>query len=113
MNGQSGFAFFLQEALLEKRLADQVDLVGRGSEGIEQISKSDSYDLVVINLVDAWEQSIELGFWLSQQPSSCPVILVVAPELSDSLPSDPRFLVLSAPVSLNDFIKSVRTVLGM
>lgn len=110
LEGPNGQSFFLKETLLAEKLAGEVDLVSQADQAIDMIHHS-VYDLVVINLTEAWEQGMKLGFWLSQKPSCCPTILIISAELDRPLPSNESFIVLSEPLSLRSFSASVRTVL--
>ena len=110
LEGSNGQSFFLKETLLAEKLAGEVDLVSQADRAIDMIGHS-VYDLVVINLAEAWEQGMQLGFWLSQKPSCCPTILIISTELDRPLPSNGSFIVLSEPLSLRDFADSVRAVL--
>lgn len=111
LEGSDGQSFFLKETLLAEGLADRVDLVSRAEQAIAVMDHSNPYNLVVINLVEAWEQGMQLGFWLTQKAATCPVILIVPPESSESVIENAPFMVLSAPLSLHDFTKAVRTAL--
>ena len=110
LRGSNGQSFFFRETLLAKKLADRVDLVSRADQAIELI-RCFIYDLVVINLVEAWEQGIQLSLWLIQHPAICPTILIISLELDRALPSNGSFIVLTEPLSLRDFAASVRHVL--
>jgi DNA-binding response OmpR family regulator len=110
LKGSNGQSFFFKETLLAEGLADQVDLVSWADEAIEMIRQS-IYDLVVINLVEAWEQGMQLSLWLSQHPSLCPTILVISSDLDRPLTSNGSFIILTEPLSLRDFAASVQVVL--
>jgi DNA-binding NtrC family response regulator len=110
LEGSNGQSFFFKETLLAEGLADQVDLVSWADEAIEMIRQS-IYDLVVINLVEAWEQGMQLSLWLSQHPSLCPTILVISSDLDRPLTSNGSFIILTEPLSLRDFATSVQAVL--
>lgn len=110
--GSNGQSFFFREALLAEGLAGQVDLVYRVDQAIGIIiHRSSFYDMVVINLVEAWVQGLELSSWLRRKSVSCPVILISPSESAQSLVASTPFTVLPAPVSLCDFTKSVRAAL--
>jgi DNA-binding NtrC family response regulator len=110
--GANGVSFFLHEALLGYGLVDRVDTVSSTDEAINLIRESEPFSLVVINLGESWEQGMELGFWLKQQPASCPVILITPTEPVGSLPLiGAPFILLPAPLSLDDFIRTVRAAL--
>ncbi len=111
LEGSNGQCFFLKETLLTEGLSNHVDLVSQADQAINLIHNSTHpYDLVVINLAEAWEQGVQLGFWLSQKAVSCPVILIVPPETDYPLPLNTPFCVLSAPLSLHNFAASVRAI---
>jgi hypothetical protein len=110
LEGSNGQSFFFKETLLAKGLADQVDLVSWADEAIEMLGQA-IYDLVVINLVEAWEQGMQLSLWLSQHPSLCPTILVISSELDRPLTSNGSFIILTEPLSLRDFATNVQAVL--
>jgi hypothetical protein len=111
LEGPNGQSFFFKETLLGEGLADQVDLIGRADQAIDLLSEDDAYCLVVINLVEAWEQGIQLGLWLSQQKLECPTILIISPELNHPFPFNEVSVLLSEPVSLRDFADTVRNIL--
>ncbi len=111
LEGSNGQSFFLKETLLAEGLADHVDLVSRADQAVDLICHASSYDLIVINLVEAWAEGMQLGFWLSQQTPPCPTLLIVPVELDQFLPSTTPFVVLSVPLSLHDFATTVRATL--
>ncbi len=96
----------LKQTLLDRGPAERVDLASQVNQVIDLINQSDSYDLIVINLLDIWEQGIQLTFWLDEQAVSCPVVLVLPPELPALALKDP-FIALTAPLSLPDFAEGV------
>ncbi len=110
LEGSDGQCFFLKETLLTEGLSNHVDLISQANQAINLIYHSTPYDLVVINLAEAWEQGVQLGFWLSQKDVSCPVILIVPPETDYPLPLNTPFCILSAPLSLHNFAASVRAI---
>ena len=111
LEGPHGQSFFFKETLLGEGLVDQVDLVGRADQAIELLREDESYCLVVINLVEAWGQGMQLGLWLSQQDLECPTILIISPELNRPFPFNGVSVLLSEPVSLRDFADTVRNIL--
>jgi len=111
LEGPNGQSFFFKETLLGEGLADQVDLVGRADQAIDLLGEDDAYCLVVINLVEAWEQGMQLGLWLSQQDLECPTILIISPELNQPFPFNEVSVLLSEPISLRDFADTVRNIL--
>ena len=111
LEGPNGQSFFFKETLLGEGLADQVDLVSRADQAIELLSECDAYYLVVINLVEAWEQGMRLGLWLSQQDFECPTILIISSELDRPIPFNEVSVVLSEPVSLREFANAVRRIM--
>ena len=110
LEGNNGLSFFLHESLLGYGLADCVETVHKADEAIDLICESGPFSLVVINLAEAWEQGIHLGFWLKQQAFNCPIILITPQEQHQPVPflSTP-FIVLPASLSLEDFIRTVRS----
>jgi DNA-binding response OmpR family regulator len=110
LEGQNGQSFFLKETLLAEGLADSVTLVNQANQAIDLL-RSLPYDLVVINLVEAWEQGLRLSFWLSQYDSSCPTILIIPLDLDRALPTNGAFNILTEPLSLRDFAAEVRVIL--
>ena len=110
LKGSNGQSFFFKETLLAEGLADQVDLVSWADQAIEMIRQF-IYDLVVINLVEAWEQGMQLSLWLSQHPSLCPTILIISSKLDRPITSNGSFIILTEPLSLRDFATSVQAVL--
>ncbi len=110
LEGQNGQSFFLKETLLAEKLADGVTLVNQAIQAIDLL-RSLPYDLVVINLVEAWEQGLHLSFWLSQYDSSCPIILIIPSDLDRPLPTNGSFNILTEPLSLRDFAAEVRVIL--
>ncbi|MBN1217586.1 MAG: hypothetical protein JXM69_01555 [Anaerolineae bacterium] len=110
LEGSNGQSFFLKETLQAQNLSDQIDLVNRADDAIEMLSNI-AYDLVVINLVEAWEQGMRLGLWLSQRPQICRTLLIISAELDRSLPSNGSFTILTEPVSLRGFADCVRSIL--
>ncbi len=68
---------------------------------------------MIIDLVESWEEGMQLGFWLNQHPLSCPIILIVPPETSAAPLTKAPFIAIPAPVSLDDFTTRVRTVLAL
>ncbi len=111
LEGSNGQSFFLKEILLTEGLANEVDLVSRAEQAIDLIKTTPVYSLIVINLVETWEQGMQLGFWLSQQPIHYPTILIIPAELEHRLPPHTPFTILSTPLSLQDFTSTVRTAL--
>ncbi len=112
LEGSNGQCFFLKETLLTEGLSQHVDLVSQAEQAISLIYHSTPpYDLVVINLAEAWEQGVQLGFWLSQKNVSYPIILIAPPETDYPLPLNTPFCILSAPLSLHNFAASVRAIL--
>ena len=67
LEGSNGQAFFLKETLLAEGLADRVDLISRADQTVDVMQPANPYDLVVINLAEAWEQGIQLAICLGQQ----------------------------------------------
>jgi DNA-binding NtrC family response regulator len=115
LEGSDGFSFFFQETLLEQGVAKQVDRVSLARQAIALIKQSDpyhAYDLIIIDLVESWEEGMQLGFWLNQQSSTCPIILIVPPDTSTAPLTKARFTAVLAPFSLNDFTDQVRQVLS-
>ncbi len=102
--------FLLKQILLDRGLADRVDLASQANQVIDLISQSKPYDLIVINLLDIWEQGIQLTFWLDKQSVSCPVVLLL-PSGSPVLALKDPFIALAAPLSLPDFAEGVWAVL--
>jgi len=114
LEGSGGLSFFFQETLLEHGLAKQVDRVSQAEQAIrliKQMEGSHPYNLVIIDLVESWEEGMQLGFWLNQHPLSCPIILILPPETSAAPLTKAPFVAVSAPFSLNDFTNRVRAVL--
>lgn len=111
LEGANGLAFFLQEALLGEGLADRVDLVNSAQQAIDLMAQVDSYQLIIIDLNETWDQGMELGFWLNQRPPTSPVIMIAPPDTSLAQLSKIPFTVLSTPLSLTDFTRNVRQVL--
>jgi DNA-binding NtrC family response regulator len=111
LEGPNGQAFFFKETLLGEGLASQVDLVSRAEMAIELLDDKNEYCLVVINLVEAWEQGMQLGLWLSQQNLDCPTILIIAPQFNRPFPFNGVSVLLTEPVSLRDFANTVRNIL--
>ena len=111
LEGPNGQSFFFKETLLGEGLADQVELVGRADQAIERLSSDESYCLVVINLVEAWEQGMQLGLWLSQQGLECPTILIISPQFDRPFPFNGVSVLLTEPVSLRDFADTVHNIL--
>ena len=111
LEGASGHAFFLKQTLLAEGLAHQVDLVSTAPLAIDRLLSA-SYDLVIINLVEAWEQGLQLGFWLCEQSFLYPTILIVPPDIDQPLlvKSTP-VTVLTAPISLKEFVNATRAAL--
>lgn len=111
LEGSNGQSFFFKETLLAEGLAEHVQLVGCADDAIDLL-RHGNYNLVVINLVEAWEEGMQLGFWLSQRSTDCPVILIISPELEQPLPStNGAFIILTEPLSLRSFAASVRKAL--
>ncbi len=96
----------LKQTLLDRGPAERVDLASQVNQVIDLINQSDSYDLIVVNLLDIWEQGIQLTFWLDEQSISCPVVLVL-PSESPALALKAPFIALPAPLSLPDFVEGV------
>ena len=111
LEGSNGHAFFLKETLLADGLADQVDLISRAEQAVDLIEPSNCYDLIVINLAEAWEQGLNMAHCLSRQAVTCPIILIVASDSTPPLPARGRFIVLFTPVSLRGFSRAARAVL--
>jgi hypothetical protein len=111
LEGSNGHAFFLKETLLTDGLADQVDLICRAEQVVELMEPANCYDLVVINLAEAWEQGLALTRCLSRQAVTCPIILIVASDSPPPLPTRGRFITLFIPVSLRGFSQAVRAVM--
>ena len=111
LEGSNGHAFFLKETLLADGLADEVDLVGRAEQAVALLEPANGYDLVVINLAEAWEQGLALARCLSRQAVTCPIILIVASDSPPPLPARGRFITLFTPLSLRGFSRGVRAVL--
>jgi hypothetical protein len=111
LEGSSGHAFFLKETLLADGLADQVDLISRAEQSIDVMQPVNPYDLVVINLAEAWEQGIQMAYCLSRQAVTCPIVLIVASDSTPPLPARGRFITLFTPLSLRGFSRGVRAAL--
>jgi len=108
LEGSNGHAFFLKETLLSKGIVDRVDLVSRAEQVIDRLYHNNPYNLIVINLAEAWEQSTQLGCWLTRQPTIPATICIVPPDLEQpSFPLD-SFVVLSTPLSLQHFATQAR-----
>ncbi|MCI0395706.1 MAG: hypothetical protein L0332_25200 [Chloroflexi bacterium] len=113
LEGSSGFSFFLQEALLGQGLADQVVLASRADQAIDLLNQAGPYDLVIIDLVESWEQGMQLGFWLSdQQRPAHKVIIISSPEAVQLPDRNTPFTILCPPLSLQEFTDSVRLALA-
>jgi DNA-binding response OmpR family regulator len=115
LEGSDGFSFFFQETLLEQGVAKQVDRVSLARQAIALLKQSDplhAYDLIIIDLVESWEEGMQLGFWLNQQSSKYPTILIVPPDTSTESLSRAHITTVSAPFSLNEFTRRVRQVLS-
>ncbi|MBN1993365.1 MAG: hypothetical protein JW953_11750 [Anaerolineae bacterium] len=110
LEGSNGQSFFFKETLLANELVEQVDVVSWADEAIELIRHS-VYDLIVINLVEAWEQGMRLGLWLSQRPTYCTVLLIISSELERPLPANGSFAILAEPFSLRNFVDTVHTII--
>jgi len=107
--GGNGLSFFLQEALIGYGLVNHVDSVSSAAAAIERIGESEPYSLIIIDLDESWEQGMELGVWLKQETISCPIILITSSSPADPPPSlGAPFIVLPAPITLQDFITTVR-----
>ena len=111
LDSSNGLSFFLREILLDQGLVSHVDLVAQAEQAIKKIDGSNPYDLVVINLVDAWEQGTELGAWLSQLPV-CGAIVLIVPAESLPHPFKAPFKAISTPLSLQDFTECVQSALN-
>ncbi len=111
LEGPNGQSFFFKETLLGEGLAEQVDLTSRADQAIDLIHSAEPYDLIVINLVEAWEQGMRLGLWLSQQALPTATVLIISSELDRPIPAIGASMVLSEPVSLREFADCVRAVL--
>ncbi len=115
LEGSDGFSFFFQETLLGQGVVKQVDRVSQARQAIALIKQSDpyhAYDLIIIDLVESWEEGMQLGFWLNQQATACPIILIVPPDTSTAPLTKARFTTVLAPFSLKDFTDHVRQVLS-
>jgi len=110
LEGSNGHAFFLKETLLADGLADQVDLISRAEQSVDVMQPANPYDLVVINLAEAWEQGIQLACCLGQLAITCPIVLIVPPDSTPPLPARGRFITLFIPLSLRNFSRGVRAV---
>lgn len=111
LEGPNGHAFFLKETMLADGLADEVDLIGR-AEALNEMLAANAYDMVVINLAEAWEQGIQLLYSLSQLFISCPIVLIISPDMAPSLPVQGRYIKLFTPLSLGGFSRGIRAVFG-
>ena len=114
LEGSDGFSFFFQETLLEQGVARTVDRVSLAGQAISLIKQSDpchAYDLIIIDLVESWEEGMQLGYWLNQHGFTCPTILIVPPDTSIAPLQKAHFTAVPAPFSLNDFTARVRQVL--
>ena len=111
LEGPNGQSFFFKETLLGEGLVDQADLVGRADQAIELLTSDEGYCLVVINLVEAWDQGMQLGLWLSQHDLECPTILIISSQFDRPFPFNGPSVLLSEPVSLRDFASTVRNIL--
>jgi hypothetical protein len=110
LEGPNGQSFFLKETLLAEDLADRVHVVRQAQQAIDLLRVL-PYDLIIINLVEAWEQGLKLSAWLSQFPAACSTILIIPSDLDRPLPTNGSFIILSEPLSLRDFAITARTVL--
>ncbi len=115
LEGSNGVSFFLKETLIDDGLVDHVDLVSQADQAITLINQGTFYQLIVINLFEAPEEGAQLGFWLSQQSVSYPVILLMSPEeLSSVAVLQSRFpcIILPVTTSLMNFSQSARLALA-
>jgi hypothetical protein len=110
LEGPNGQSFFLKETLLAENLADRVHVVRQAQQAIDLLQVL-PYDLIIINLVEAWEQGLKLSAWLSQFPATCSTILIIPSDLDRPLPTNGSFIILSEPLSLRDFASKARLVL--
>jgi len=110
LEGPNGQSFFLKETLLAEDLADRVHVVRQAQQAIDLLRVL-PYDLIIINLVEAWEQGLKLSAWLSQFPAVCSTILIIPSDLERPLPTNGSFIILSEPLSLRDFAATARTIL--
>ncbi len=110
LEGPNGQSFFLKETLLAEGLADRIHLISQARQAIDLL-RCLPYDLIVINLVEAWEQGLQLSLWLSQYTSACPTILIIPSDLDRPLPANGSFIILTEPLSLHDFAARARAAL--
>lgn len=112
LEGASGHAFFLKEILLAEGVANQVDLVSSVALAIDRLRVTTAYDLVIINLVETWEQGLELGFWLCEQSFLYPTLLILPQDIDQPLLVKPTpITILTAPISLREFVNAARAAL--
>jgi hypothetical protein len=106
-------SFFLKEALLGQGLADDVVLVAQANQAVEFFTYCGPYDLVVINLTEAWAQELQLCLWLNQQSQPFTAVVILSPDMSLSAIPNPSFITLYAPLSLHTFTECARQALAL
>jgi chemotaxis response regulator CheB len=112
LEGSGIHSFFFRETLLGQGLAQHVDLATQAEQAVKLIQHSDPYDLLIIDLVESWDEGMQFGFWLNQQCVSCPVMLIIPPETPYPSIKNTSFTVVSAPLSLRDFTEHARSALS-
>lgn len=111
LEGSSGLSFFYREALLGVGLAQQVDMVSRLDEVMGKLQQNKTYDLIIANLDEAWDEGLQLGHWACQGIVETAVLLLVPPEMPLPVFPDHCCTVLSVPSSLHLFTEQVQHLL--
>lgn len=105
LTGNSGSAFFVQEVLLEKGLAQKVDIVRSVAEAEQLMQQTGGYHLLIVDLAERWQAGMQIGYeW---QHISKPLRLFLLPSgvaLPDlELPNIAR----ARPEKLGEFVALV------
>jgi hypothetical protein len=102
LTGNSGSAFFIQQVLLEKGLAQKVDIVRSVAEAEQLMQQSSIYHLLIIDLVERWPAGMQIGYeW---QHISNPLRLFLLPS-GVALPDlDLPNIARTRPEKLEEFV---------
>lgn len=102
LEGSTSISFFLSEALLEQGDIGHICLCSNAEQAMDLVERID-FSLIIIDLITAWTEGLQFGFWLQGQSSHIPTILIVDTP-THHFGADTCFKVLVQPFSLYEFI---------
>lgn len=105
LTGATGYAFFLQETLLGKGLAQKVDIVSSVAEAEQKMQQGDTWHMIIIDLEERWEAGMQIGYEWYQAPNPLRLFLL-PPDMA--LPClDLPNIIRTKPATLAGFVNLI------